>query len=190
MLFYVWNDARAWTHWNNTFDMHLRYLGLVSWVSSGLTVGRAAVWWKIDEIDGRYFFFFSFLSYLRAHQITIHCYCFSVLSHIWLFSTPWTAACQVPLSFTISQSFLRLMSFELVMPAVQGNLKSLLQNHNSKASIFWCSGFFMVQISYLYMTTGKTIVLDMWIFVGKVRSLPFNMLSRLVIAFLHHLWWL
>ena len=139
--------------------------------------------WKV-------FFFFSFLSYLRAHQITIHCYCFSVLSHIWLFSTPWTAAFQVPLSFTISQSFLRLMSFELVMPAVQGNLKSLLQNHNSKASIFWCSGFFMVQISYLYMTTGKTIVLDMWIFVGKVRSLPFNMLSRLVIAFLHHLWWL
>ena len=98
-------------------------------------------------------------------------------------------------SFSISPSneYPGLISFRMDwfdLLAVQGTLKSLFQHHNSKASIFWCSGFFMVQISYLYMTTGKTIVLDMWIFVGKVRSLPFNMLSRLVIAFLHHLWWL
>ena len=68
--------------------------------------------------------------------------------------------------------------------AVQGTLKSLLQHHNSKASILQCSGFFMVQLSHPYMTTGKTIDLTIQIFVDKVMSLLFNMLSRLVIAFL------
>ena len=67
---------------------------------------------------------------------------------------------------------------------VQGTLKSLLQHHTSKASILQHSGFFIVQLSYLYMTTGKTIALNRWPFVGKVMSLLFNMLSRLVIAFL------
>ena len=68
--------------------------------------------------------------------------------------------------------------------AVQGTLKSLLQHHSSKASILWCSAFFIVQLAHPYMTTGKTIALTRWIFVGKVMSLLFNMLSRLVIAFL------
>ena len=68
--------------------------------------------------------------------------------------------------------------------AVQGTLKSLLQHHSSKASILWCSAFFMVQLSHPYMTTGKTIALTRWTFVGKVMSLLFNMLSRLVIDFL------
>ena len=68
--------------------------------------------------------------------------------------------------------------------AVQGTLKSLLQHHNSKASILLCSAFFMVQLSHPYMTTGKTIGLTRWTFAGKVMSLLFNMLSRLVIAFL------
>src|SRR5574340_1224795 len=68
--------------------------------------------------------------------------------------------------------------------AVQGTLKSLLQHHSSKASIFWCSAFFRVQLSHPYMTTGKTIVLTRWTFVGKVMSLLLNMLSRLVITFL------
>ena len=68
--------------------------------------------------------------------------------------------------------------------AVQGTLKSLLQHHSSKASVLWCSGFFMVQLSHPYMTTGKTIALTRWTFVGKVMSLLFNMLSRLVIPFL------
>ena len=67
---------------------------------------------------------------------------------------------------------------------VQGTLKSLLQHHSSKASILQCSAFFIVQLSHLYMTTGKTIALTRWTFVGKVMSLLFNMLSRLVIAFL------
>ena len=67
---------------------------------------------------------------------------------------------------------------------VQGTLKSLLQHHSSKASILHCSAFFIVQISHPYMTTGKTIALIRWTFVGKVMSLLFNMLSRLVIAFL------
>ena len=68
--------------------------------------------------------------------------------------------------------------------AVQGILKSLLQHYSSKASILWCSAFFMVQFSQSYMTTGKTIALTRWTFVGEVMSLLFNMLSRLVIAFL------
>ena len=66
--------------------------------------------------------------------------------------------------------------------AIQGTLKSLLQHHGSKASILWHSAFFIVQLSHAYMTTGKTIVLTRWTFVGKVMSLFFNMLSRLVIT--------
>ena len=85
--------------------------------------------------------------------------------------------------------------------AVQGTLKSLLQHHSSKASIHWCSAFFIIQLSHPYMTTGKTIVLTRWTFVGKVMSLLFNMLSMLVITFItrckrllipwssHHLQW-
>ena len=161
-------------------------------------------------------------------------------------ATPWTAARQASLSITSSQTLLKLMSNESVMPsshllighpllllpptppsirvfskesalrirciywsfsfsispsneysglisfrvdwfylfAVQGTLKSLLQHHNSKASIFWCSAFFTVQLSHPYMTTGKTIALTRWTFVGKVVSLLFSMLSRLVISFL------
>ena len=68
--------------------------------------------------------------------------------------------------------------------AGQGPLKGLLQHHSSKSSILWCSAFFIVQLSYPYMTIGKTIALTRWIFVDKVMSLIFNMLSRLVIAFL------
>ena len=68
--------------------------------------------------------------------------------------------------------------------AVQGTLKSLLQYHSSKASIFWCSAFFTVQLSHPYMTPGKIIALTRWTFVGKVMSLLFNMLSRLDITFL------
>ena len=168
------------------------------------------------------------------------------LSHVQLFANPWTAVCQASLSITNSQSLLKLMSIELVMPsnhlilchplllpsiflsirifssesvlhikwpkywsfsfnisswneysrlisfriywfdlfAVQKTLKSLLQHHSSKASILWLSAFFTVQILHPYMTTGKTIALIRWTFVSKVISLLFNMLSRLVIAFL------
>ena len=68
--------------------------------------------------------------------------------------------------------------------AVQGTLKSLLQHHSSKASVLQHSAFFMVQLSHPYMTSGKTIALIRWTFVGKVMSLFFTMLSRLVITFL------
>ena len=68
--------------------------------------------------------------------------------------------------------------------AVQGTLKSRLQHHSSKALILWCSAFFIVQLSHPYMTTRKTIALTRWTFLGKVTSLLFNMLSRLVITFL------
>ena len=167
---------------------------------------------------------------------------FQSLSCVQLFVTPRTAGLQAYLSFTISQSFHKLMSIEFVMPsnhlilclpllilpsifpsirvfsnesvlhirwpkywsfscsispsneysglisfridwldllAVQGILKNLLQNHSSKASILWCSAFFMVQLSYPYMTTTrKTIALTRWTFVGKVMSVLSNMLSR------------
>ena len=76
----------------------------------------------------------------------------------------------------------RIDWFDLL--AVQGTLKSLLQDHSSKASILQCSAFFIVQLSHPYMTTGKTIALTRWTFVGKVMSLLFNMLSRLVLVFL------
>ena len=161
------------------------------------------------------------------------------LSHVWLFSTPWTTAYQVSLSITNFRSLLKLMSIEsetppnhlilchplLLLPsifpsirvvssesvlhirwpkfwrfscsinssneysglisfrmdwldflAVQGTLKSLLQHHGSKASVLWCSAFFIVQLSHPYTTTGKTIALTRWTFVGKVMSLLFNML--------------
>ena len=80
-----------------------------------------------------------------------------------------------------------LISFRidwLDLLAVQGNLKSLLQHHISKTSVLQCPAFFMIQLSHPYMTTGKTIALTRWTLVGKVMSLLFNMLSRLVIAFL------
>ena len=92
-------------------------------------------------------------------------------------------------SFSISPSneYSGLISFRmdwLDLLAVQGTLKSLLQHHSSKESILWCSAFITVQLSYPHMTTGKNIAFTTWIFVGKVMSLLFNMLSRLVITFL------
>ena len=170
-----------------------------------------------------------------------------LLSSVRLFENMWSTACQVSLSITNSQSLLKLIFTESVMPsncrflchpllllppippsirvfsnestlhmrwpkywsfsfsinpssehpglisfrmdwldllAVQGTLKSLYQHHSSKASIFWCWAFFTAPLSHPYMTTGKTIALTKWIFVGKVMSLLFNMLSRLVITFL------
>ena len=91
-------------------------------------------------------------------------------------------------SFSISPSneYSGLISFRmdwLDLLAVQGTLKRLLQHHSSKASILWCSAFFIVQLSHPYMTTGKTIALARQTF-GEVTSLLFNMLSRLVVAFL------
>src|SRR5574337_233740 len=92
-------------------------------------------------------------------------------------------------SFSISPSneYLGLISFRmdwLDLLAVQGTLKSLLKHHSSKASILRRSAFFIVQLSHPYMTTGKTIALTRWTFVGKVMSVLFNMLSRIVITFL------
>jgi len=92
-------------------------------------------------------------------------------------------------SFSISPSneYSELISFRmdwLDLLAVQGTLKSLLQHHSSKAPTLRCSAFFIVQLSHPYMTTGKTIALTIWTFVGKIMSQLFNMLSGLIIAFL------
>ena len=116
-----------------------------------------------------------------------------VLPSIRVFSNESTLRIRWPkywsFSFSISPSNENpgLISFRmdwLDFLAVQGTLKSLLQYHSSKASIFQHSTFFTVQLSHPYMTTGKTIALTRWTFVGKVISLLFNMLSRLVITFL------
>ena len=179
----------------------------------------------------------------KLHQFSS----FQSLHRVWLYVTPWTAACQASLSITNSWTLLKLVSIESVMPsnhlilcrplllppsifpsirvfanetavrirwpeywifrfsispsneysrlisfrmdwlgllAVQGTLKSILQYHSSKPSILRHSAFFTVQLSHPYMTTRKTIALTRWIFVGKAMSLLFNMLSRLVVAFL------
>ena len=92
-------------------------------------------------------------------------------------------------SFSISHSneYSGMISFRmdwLDLLAVHGTLKSLLQQHSSKASVLWCSAFFIVQLSHPHMTTGKTIALTRQTFAGRVMSLLFNMLSRLVTAFL------
>ena len=99
----------------------------------------------------------------------------------------WPKYSSFSFSISLSSEYSGLISFRmdwLDLLAVQGTLKSLLQHHSSKASILQCSAFLMVQLSHPYMTTGKTIGLTTWTFVGKVMSLLFNMMSRLVIAFL------
>ena len=99
----------------------------------------------------------------------------------------WPKYWSFSLSISPSNEYSRLIFFRmdwLDLLAVQGTLKSLLQHHSSKALILRHSAFFMVQLSHPYMTTEKTIALTRWTFVGKVMSLLFNMLSRLVIAFL------
>ena len=99
----------------------------------------------------------------------------------------WTKYWSFSFSISLSNEHLGLISFRmdwLDLLAAQGTLKSLLQHHSSKASVLQCSAFFTVQLSYPYTTTGKTIALTRRTFVGKVMSLLFNMLSRLVITFL------
>ena len=117
----------------------------------------------------------------------------SILPSIRVFSSKSVLCIRWPkywnFSFNISPSneHSGLLSFRMdwfVFLLVQGTLKSFLQHHSSKASILWCSTFFIAQLSHPYMTTGKTIALTRWTFFSKVMSLLFNMLSRLVIAFL------
>ena len=99
----------------------------------------------------------------------------------------WPKNSRFSFSINPSNEYPGLISFRmdcLDLLAVQETLKSPLQHHSSKASILWHSGFFMVKLSHQFMTTGKTIALTRWTFIGKVTSLHFNMLSRFVIAFL------
>ena len=105
----------------------------------------------------------------------------------WLFESGSQSIAASVLAISPSNEYSGSISFRIDwfdLLAVQGTLKSLLQHHSSKASIFQCSTFFMVQLYHLYMTTGKTIAVTIWTFVSKVMSLLFNMLSRYVIGFL------
>ena len=117
----------------------------------------------------------------------------SILPSIWVFSSEsvfhirWPKYWSISFRISLSSEYSGLISFRmdwLNLLAGQGTLKSLLQHHSSKASILQHSGFSIVQLSHPYMTSGKTIALTRWTFVGKVMSVLFNMLSRLVIAFL------
>ena len=108
---------------------------------------------------------------------------FSSESNLWMrWPNYWSFSFSISLSNEHPGLIFRMDWLDLF--AGQGTLKSLLQHHSSKASILWHSAFFIVQLSYPYMTTGKIIALTRWTFVGKVMSLLFNMLPSLVIAFL------
>ena len=99
----------------------------------------------------------------------------------------WSKYCSFSFSISPSNEYSGLISFRIDLfdlLVIQVTLKSLLQHHNSKVAILWLSAFFMDQLSHPYMTTGETIASTIWTFVGKVMSLLFNTLSRLVIAFL------
>ena len=99
----------------------------------------------------------------------------------------WPKYWRFSFSISLANEYSGLISFRIDwfdLLAVQGTLKNLLQHPSSKASVLWHSAFFMVQLSHPYMTTGKTIALTIWTFVGKVMSLLFNILSRFVITFL------
>ena len=99
----------------------------------------------------------------------------------------WPKYCSFSFSISPSNEYSRLISVRmdwLDFFSAQGTLKSLLQHHSSKASILWCSDFFVVQLSHPYITTGKAIALTRWTFVGKVMSLFLNRMSRLVITYL------
>jgi len=114
----------------------------------------------------------------------------SIFSRIRVFSNEsvlhirWPKVWSFSFSISTSDEYSGLISFRIDLFAVQGTLKSLLQHHSSKASIFQRSAFFMAQLSHPYIATGKTIALTRQTFVVKVMSLLFNMLSRLVVAFL------
>ena len=98
-----------------------------------------------------------------------------------VFHIRWPKYWSFSFSISLSNEYSGLISFRIDwfdLLEVQGTLKSFLQHHSSKASILWCSAFFIVQLSHPYMTTGKTTALTRWTFVGKVMSLLFNMLSR------------
>ena len=110
-----------------------------------------------------------------------------VFSNESVFRIRWSKYWSFRFSISPSNEYSGLISFRMDwsdLLAVQGTLKSLLQHHSSKASVLQCSAFFMVQLSYSYMTTRKTIALTSQTFFGKVTSLLLNMLSRLVITFL------
>ena len=112
---------------------------------------------------------------------------FRVFSNESAFCMRWPKYWSFSFSIITSKEIAGLISFRmdwLDLLAVLGTLKSLFQHHSSRASILWRSAFFTVQLSHPYMTTGKTVALTRWTFVGKVMSLPLNMLSRLVITLL------
>ena len=133
-------------------------------------------------MPSNYFILFRPLLLLPSIFPSIRVFSYELVLHI-----RWPKYWSFSFSISYSNEYLGLISFRMDwsnLLAVQGTLKSLFQHHSSEASILWRSAFFMVQLSHPYMTPGKTIALTRWTFVGKVMSLLFNILSRLVIAFL------
>ena len=110
-----------------------------------------------------------------------------IISNQLILHITWPKYWSFSFSVSLSNEYSRLISFRIDWSdflAVQGTLKSLLQHHSLKASIRKCSAFFIVQFSHPYMTLGKTMTFSIWIFVSKMMSTLFNMLSRFVIAFI------
>ena len=161
-----------------------------------VTTWTAAYQASLFTISWNLFKLMSIKLVMPSKHLTLHCSLLllpSIFASIRVFSNEsalcirWPKCWSFSLSISPSHEYTGLISFRIDwfdILAVQGTLESLLQHHSSKASLLWNSAFFMVQHSHPYMTTGKTIALTRRTFVGKVISLLFNMLFRLVITFL------
>ena len=176
-------------HFSSFQSLSCVWLFATSWTAACQTSLSITNSWRLLKL-------MSLKSVMPFNHLILCCPLFLLLSifpSIRVFSNDSVLCIRWPMywsfSFSISPSneYSGLISFRIDwfdLLTVQGTLKSLLQHHSSKASILWCSTFFIVQLSHPYMTAGKTIALTRWTFVGIVMSLLLNMLSRLVIAFL------
>ena len=192
----------AWTQeyistWQSWAELQFSSVQLLSCVQLFVTPWTAACQASLSIINSRSLSKLMSIESVMPSNHLILCHPLLLLSSIFpsirVFSNESVLCIRWPkcwsFSFSISPSneYSGLISFRvdwLDLLAVQGTLKSLLQHHSSKASIFWRSDFFIVQLSHPYITTGKTIALTRWTFVGKIMSLLFNTLSRFVVAFL------
>ena len=189
----IWNHFMTKTL--KTFEYSISSVQSLSRVQLPATPWIAALQASLSITNSRSLFkFMSFESVMPSSHLVLCCPLLlpPIPSSIRVFSNEsilhmwWPNYCSFSFSISPSSEHPGLISFRmdwLDLLAVQGTLKSLLQHHSSKASILWRSGLFTAQLSHPYMTTGKTIALTRWTFVGKVMSLLFNMLSRLVITF-------
>ena len=187
-VLFLWNFSRLWNHImrNSHYSVRLFVTPCTAAHQTSLSITNSRNLLKLISIK----------SVMPSNHLILYRPLLlppSIFLSIMVFSSEsvlhirWPKYWSFSISISPSNEYSGLIFFRidwLDLLAVQGTLKSLLQHHSSKASILWCSAFFMVQLSHPYMTTGKNITLTIQTFVGKVMSLLFNTLSRLVIAFL------